>query len=577
MSPIRKRIVRLLEVRTPSPAESTADSLLRNDDLAPASPSRRTWGSGSYVAFWVADSLNINTLMIASTAVSTGLPWWAAWLGIIIGYTFVSLLVVLMAQIAATYHIAFPILARSSFGVWGALWPTLNRSVMACIWYGVQAWIGGQCVTLVLRSLAPNYINLHNSLPASSGTDTPNFLSFFLFSLISLPIVLIKPEKIRYFFHLKAAVVPIALIAFFAWSIVDAHGLGPIVRQPASISGSTYGWAFVSAVMSCLSNMATLVVNIPDVGRLAKTRKSVGWAQLLTIPISFSVTSFIGIIVASSSVPTYGTLIWNPVDLLGERLNRSPYSAGDRAGVFFIAVSLIIGQIGTNVSANSLSAGHDLSALLPRFISIRRGALVAAIVGFCMCPWHLLSSANSFATYLSAYSLFLSSIAGTIMCDYYVVRRGLLNVPDLYSADKAGTYHYTAGIHWRAFAAYLSGIAISVTGFAGVIGAQVSTAAEHIYIVAYPVGFLASGLVYLVLCTIWPVAGSINIIHDNKSWLAPQSYEDDAWWPQDEEEVHGKPKDSLQSLNRSDDEHDDSTKQRCQLDDTKGTVTQLEA
>lgn len=529
------RIFKLFEVRTPSEAESLSDSLLKSDDLLPTPPACRTWGGASYVSFWVSDALNVNTLMIASTAVATGLPWWAAWIAIICGYSAVGILVVCMARIAATYHIAFPILARASFGVWGAIWPVLNRAVMACIWYGVQAWIGGQCVTLVLRSLAPQYINLPNSLPSSAGIHTHEFLSFFLFSLFSLPIVIWRPEKVRIFFHIKAVVVPIALIAFFAWSVSDANGLGPIVKQKATISGSAYGWAFVETFMNCLANFATLIVNIPDVGRLAKSKKSVSWPQLLTIPLSFSITSFIGIITASSAYPTYGKLIWNPIDLLGERLDRDPYKASNRAGVFFIAISLIIGQIGTNVAANSLSAGHDLSSLLPRFISIRRGSLVAAIVGFCMCPWHLLSSANSFSTYLSAYSLFLSSIAGAILCDYYIVRRGHLTVPHLYSASKLSIYRYTAGIHWRAYVAYIGGIALSVTGFAGVVGADVSDAAHKIYILAYPVGFLTSATLYLVLCTLFTIPEGINILDDKlQSWLAPNSYEDDSWWPQEQ-------------------------------------------
>lgn len=528
-------IIKRLQIKGSEPKEgvSTADTFLRNEDLMPVEPERRSWGAWSFVAFWVSDGLNLNTFMIASTAVSLGISWWAAWLAIIFGYTFVSFLVVMTARIAAVYHISFPILARSTFGVWGALWPTLNRSVMACIWYGVQAWIGGQCVTLVLQCLAPNYINMKNSLPSSSGIKTYEFVSFFLFSLISLPIVYLKPDKVRFFFQVKSVVVPIAAIAFFAWSIADAKGLGPIVHQKASISGSKYGWAFVSTVMSCISNMATLIVNIPDVARMAKSKKAVTWSQIIAIPATFSITSFLGIIIASSSNVTYGQLIWNPVELLGQRLKVDPYNAGNRAGVFFIAMAFIIGQIGVNVAANSLSAGHDLAAMAPRFISIRRGSFVAAAVGFAMCPWHLLESSNSFATYLSAYSLFLSSISGTMLCDYYLVRRGLIHVPSLYTSDTQGSYRYLGGFNLRAFAAYLAGIAMGVTGFAGVLGANVSTAAEHIYTLAYPIGFLVSGLVYLALCTFFPVKGGVDVRSAGlKEFHEPQSWENDAWYPE---------------------------------------------
>lgn len=519
------------------PGESRGQAFMRNEDLLPVPPSRRTWGGLNFAAFWISDGLNLNTFMIASTAVSAGLSWGQAWAAIIVGYFVVAFLVVVTARIGAIYHVSFPILARSTFGVWGAVWPTLNRAVMACIWYGVQSFIGGNCVTLVLRSLIPSYNKMPNGLPQSAGIETYQFVSFFLFSLISLPIVYLKPQDVRWFFNMKSVVVPIAAIAFFAWSIVDANGLGPIVRQPSKVSGTKFSWTFLSALMSCISNMATLVLNIPDISRMAKSTRSVTWSQLLSIPLTFGITSFVGIIIASSSSVIYPErgLIWDPVELLGARLDTSPYDSGARAGVFFIALAFIIGQIGVNIAANSLSAGHDLAALVPRFITIRRGSFIAAAVGFAMCPWHLLSSSNSFATYLSAYSLFLSSISGTMLTDYYIVRRGVINVPSLYSPISherdpscLSHYYYTGGFNLRAFAAYISGIAMSVTGFAGVLGADVSTAAERIYILAYPVGFLTSGLVYLTLCQIWPVEGGVKL-NEHRQFLEPKSWEADEW------------------------------------------------
>ncbi|KAN0065820.1 uracil permease [Thecaphora frezii] len=535
------KLLRVIQVKGSDrlPGESHAQAFMRNEDLLPVPPSRRTWGGLNFAAFWISDGLNLNTFMIASTAVSAGLTWSQAWAAIIVGYFVVAFLVVATARIGAVYHCSFPILARSTFGIWGAIWPTLNRAVMACIWYGVQAYIGGQCMTLVLRCLAPSYNNIRNGLPASAGVTTRDFVSFFLFSLISLPLVYLKPQNVRWFFNVKSIVVPIAAIAFFAWSIADAHGLGPIVKQPAKVHGTEFSWTFLSTLMSCISNMSTLVLNIPDMSRMAKSTRSVTWSQLISIPLTFSITSFFGIIIASSSSVIYGREIWNPVDLLGARLEADPYDSKARAGVFFIAFAFIIGQIGTNIAANSLSAGHDLAALLPRYITIRRGSFVAAAVGFAMCPWQLTKDSNSFATYLSAYSLFLSSISGCMLCDYYVVRRGVLNVPSLFSSASkksdptaSSHYYYFYGFNLRAFAAYISGILMSVTGFAGVLGADVSQAAERIYILAYPIGFLTSALVYLLLCQVWPVEGGIKL-SEGRQFLEPKSWESDDWTTQD--------------------------------------------
>ena len=102
-------------------------------------------------------------------------------------------------------------------------------------------------------------------------------MCFFLFWLISLPAIWFPIHKMyvlppflasgrktnyvnsRHLFTVKAVVVPIAGITFFIWCIVKAHGVGPIIHQPSTVHGSTLGWNMVASLMSCISNMATLV------------------------------------------------------------------------------------------------------------------------------------------------------------------------------------------------------------------------------------------------------------------------------------------------------------------------------
>lgn len=478
-----------------------------------------------------------------------GLSWWQSWLCVWVGYLVAAAFVCLTGRIGAVYHISFPVTARASFGIWGSFWPVLNRVVMAIIWYGVQSYIGGihshpytwkcprltkigECVTLMIEAIWPSYRNLHNSLSASAGVDTKNFLSFFLFWLLSLPALWFPVHKVRHLFTVKAIYSPIAAIAFFGWAISRANGLGPIIHQPNTVHGSEFRWAMVKGIMSCIGNFAALIMNDPDFSRFARTPKDALWSQLFTIPIGFGVTSFIGIIVSSSSSVIFNDgYTWNPLDLLGKFLDGA--SSGQRFGIFVIATGFALAQLGTNISANSVSAGTDLTALLPRYLNIRRGSYICAAVGLAMCPvslppvfplglyphlcirrkiiltkkqWNLVSTSNNFTTYLSAYSLFLSAIAGVMICDYYIVRKGYLNIKALYSARTTDAYYYSFGFSWRAYAAYLSGIMVNIVGFAGAVGKDVPVGAQYIYNVNYFSGVLVSGIVYFVLTWIWPVA-----------------------------------------------------------------------
>lgn len=374
-------------------------------------------------------------------------------------------------------------------------------------------------------------------MPASSGTTTKDFLSFFLFSLCSLPAIWFPVHKIRHLFTVKSYYAPMAGIVFLAWSISRAGGLGPIVDQQHTVQGSKLAWAVIKGVMSAIANFATLIVNSLDFSRVARKPKDALYPQLFTIPISFAITSFIGIIVSSSSGVLYGEPIWNPLDLLGKFLDGA--SKGERFGVFIISSAFALAQLGTNIAANSISAGTDMTALFPWFLSIRRGGYICATVGFAMCPvissltiqfplyitvapltnnyayvtkWHLLSSSNSFTTYLSAYSVFLSSIAGPMICDYYLVRKGYIEVKELYSARKYSPYYYTFGFSWHAYASYFSGILINIIGFIGAVGIKVPIVATYLYNLNFFCGFIVSFVMYYILTRVWPIPAT------SKTW-----------------------------------------------------------
>ncbi|KAI9336197.1 uracil permease-like protein [Zopfochytrium polystomum] len=441
-----------------APGLTNAELMLQNDDLKPVEPARRTWRAYNFVGFWISDGFNITTWTITSGFLIAGLNWWQAWLAVWIGYIFTGVMVALGGRSGAVHHIGFPVVARSSFGIYGALWPVLNRAAMACVWYGVQSWIGGTCITQLLRSIFPSYADIPNSLPESAGVTTRDFLSFFIFWAISLPAIWFPVHQIRHLFTAKMILTPIGGMVFFVWSVVKAGGLGPILSQPATISGSEWSWTFLASIMSCIANFATLIVNDPDFTRFAR----------------------------------------KPSDAISSTTTRP---ARTRFGVFFISACFVLAQIGVNIAANSL---------LPRYISIRRGGFICAAIALCMCPWTLLSSSNNFTLYLSSYSVFLSSISGVLFCDYYAIRRGKLNVAMLYSNDTTHDYWYTFGVSWKAYAAYIAGILINIVGFAGAVSSPISDAATNMYHLAYFLGFIVASGTYYILWTIWPSPGMMK-------------------------------------------------------------------
>ena len=166
---------------------STAQMFLYNHDLRPVEEARREWAWYNYVFFWIADSFNINTWQIAATGIQAGgMNWWQTWISVWLGYALCGIFVSIGARVGTLYHISFPVAARSSFGIYGSLWPVLNRVFMSCIWYSVQTAIAGPTFELMLHSIFGKNLpqRIHDTIPDKDLTTFQFWdLLFWLFQL----------------------------------------------------------------------------------------------------------------------------------------------------------------------------------------------------------------------------------------------------------------------------------------------------------------------------------------------------------------------------------------------------------
>src|SRR5258705_8767847 len=135
---------------------SLHDSRLYNDDLAPVPPSGRKWGVLSFAALWISMSACIPTYMLASGLIGSGMNWSQAVLTIFLGNVIVVIPMILNAHAGTKYGIPFPVFCRASFGTTGANIPALLRALVACGWFGIQTWIGGDAIYKILGVFIPS-------------------------------------------------------------------------------------------------------------------------------------------------------------------------------------------------------------------------------------------------------------------------------------------------------------------------------------------------------------------------------------------------------------------------------------
>ncbi|MGA2133054.1 MAG: NCS1 family nucleobase:cation symporter-1 [Bryobacteraceae bacterium] len=440
-------------------------SALYNEDLAPVPQSRRDWSTYNYAALWVGMSVCIPTYMLASGLIAGGMNWWEAVGTILLGNLVVLAPMILNAHAGTKYGIPFPVLVRASFGVLGANVPAILRALVACGWFGIQTWIGGQAINAMLGIVAPAWAHF-NAGPA---------VCFLLFWLLNMAVIWRGIETIKFLEGIGAPFMLAIGVLLLWWVTRKAGGFGPVLSAPSRFHSTGEFWRFfVPALTGMVGFWATVALNIPDFSRYARSQKAQMLGQALGLPTAMTLYSFIGVAVTSASVVIFGEAIWDPVTLLG-RFHQP-------AVALVALIALLLATLNTNVAANVVSPSNDFSNLNPRRISFRTGGLITGCLGMVMMPWKLLGDYSAYIFgWLVGYSALLGPIAGVMIADYFIVRRRQLVLDDLYL--RGGRYEYHRGFNYRALAALAGGIAAGL--------------AIHDY--AWFAGFLAAGALHVAL------------------------------------------------------------------------------
>jgi nucleobase:cation symporter-1, NCS1 family len=465
----------MTDVHSGSLPETTIhDSSLYNKDLAPVPAERRTWRTYNYAALWISMSVNIPTYMLASGMIAGGMNWKQALFTVFLGNVLVLIPMLLNAHAGAQYGIPFPVFARACFGVLGANVPAILRALVACGWFGIQTWIGGEAISAMLVALVPSWAHL------SYGSA----LCFLFFWLLNVLVILRGIETIRFLQGISAPFLLLIGLVLLLWARSKAGGFGPMLSTPSKFR--TFGEFFrffVPSLTGVVGFWATVSLNIPDFTRYARSQRDQVLGQALGLPATMTFYSFIGIAVTSATLIIFGQALWDPVAVLSR--------LGNPFAVVLAMLALLMATLNVNVAANVVSPANDFSNLSPRRISFRTGGLLTCFVGIAMQPWKLMANYGSYIFgWLVGYSGFLGPIAGVLICDYFIIRKKILFVEELYQRN--GLYQYRGGFHWQALAALAAGVAVAFVGL-------IVPPLRVLYNYAWFVGFIVSFLVYFAM------------------------------------------------------------------------------
>ena len=469
---------------------------LWNEDLAPTSVAQRTWRWYHFAALWVGMVMCIPAYTLSASLIEGGMSGYQAVMTVFLANAIVLLPMLAIGHAGTKYGIPYAVLARASFGTSGARLPALMRAIVACGWYGIQTWFGGQMIYTLMGVLLGGDIG--GEKIAGLGINLMQLLCFLAFWAIQFWYIVHGMDSIR---KLETYTAPLKILICFVllgWVHQKAGGFGPLLDQPSQfVEGGKKAGQFWQTFWPSLTAMvgfwATLALNIPDFTRFAKSQRDQLVGQSVGLPVPMGLLAALAVIVTSATIVLYSKAIWDPVDLASRMTG---------AAVLIALIILLIDTVSVNLAANLVGPAYDFSALAPRLISYRTGGYITAAIALAMMPWKLLETTQGYIfTWLIGYSALLGPIAGVLIVDYYFVRRTELSVEDLYRED--GQYSYRKGWNAAALVAFVLGVLPNIPGFLNAAFPSafpdVGEGFKTIYTYAWFVGIAISALVYGVM------------------------------------------------------------------------------
>jgi NCS1 family nucleobase:cation symporter-1 len=474
-----------VELRPEALAEISQSSFY-NEDLAPVPVSKRNWTTYNYAALWISMAHCIPTYMMSSGLISEGMNWWQALFTILLGNTIVLIPILLNSHPGTKYGIPFPVFARAAYGTLGSNVPALMRALVACGWFGIQAWIGGEALNTFFKAIIPGWPTL---LGGPVGGHTPTeWLSFLLFWGLNIYIIYRGMDLLRKVENWAAPFVLIMTSLLLGWAIWRANGLGYLLNQQGKFHSLAEFWpTFILSLTGMIGFWATLSLNMPDFTRFGKSQRDQVVGQVVALPSTMTVFAAMGVMITSAAIVIYPHMrpadLWDPMKVVGQFQS-----------IAVIAISMftiVVATLAVNIAANVVSPANDFANAFPKWISFRTGGLITGIIGILMQPWRLLADPTGYIFgWLVGYSGGLGSIAGVLIADYWFVRKKRLELGDLYRPQ--GAYTYTRGWNWPAIVATLIGCALAWIGL-------VVKPLRPLYNYAWFVGFGAAFLTHWVL------------------------------------------------------------------------------
>ncbi|WP_213955426.1 MULTISPECIES: NCS1 family nucleobase:cation symporter-1 [unclassified Variovorax] len=462
-----------------------ADPRLINEDLAPVTGARKGWSYYSVFAMWMSDVHSVGGYTFAASLFLLGLSGWQVLAALVIGISVVNVLMNWIGRPSQQHGIPFPVMARVSLGVMGANFAAVIRGVVGIVWYGVQTYFASKAVATLVLVFFPDAASLHGM--SFLRLDMLGWACFLFMWFFQLLIFQRGMEAIRKFIDFCGPAVYLVMFLLMGWIIWKAGWSLDLTLSDKVLTGGEAWIAMGNAVLLVVSYFAALLLNFGDFSRYAKTERDMKIGNFLGLPINFILFAIIVVVVTSGSAKVFGHMIMDPIEIVGKIDNKWAVVLG--------SVTFIIATMGINIVANFVSPAFDIANLFPRHISFKKGGLIASILAVCVCPWIFVDSPKAITVFVSVFGAVLAPMFGVMVADFYLLKKQVVDVEQLYTMAPNGRYNYDGG--WNK-------VGLAALGLSSAIAIGWEFAAQLFHVIpdnnfGWFIGAIAGAVIYMAM------------------------------------------------------------------------------
>jgi len=463
-----------------------ADPGLYSHELAPLK--RQTWSRYNIFCYWMSDVHSVGGYVFAGSLFALGLTSWQVLVSLLAGIMIVQYFCNLIAKPSQIHGVPFPVMCRSAFGVRGANIPAMIRGLIAVGWYGIQTYLASHALVVLMLKFIPGvapYADLAQH--GFAGLSTVGWVAFMAMWVLQALVFWNGMGAIRKFIDFAGPAVYVVMFVLAGWMVYKAGWNNLNLKLgDKHLDGMGVITTMVTATALVAGYFAGPVLNFGDFSRYCKSFDEVRKGNFLGLPINYLAFSIVTVVTSAATVPVFGALITDPVEMVGRMDSLTAVLIG--------AVTFVLATIGINIVANFVPAAFDFTNLAPSKISWRMGGMIAAVFSIFVTPWNLFKSPEMIHYTIDMLACAIGPLYGILLVDYYLVKRRSVTVADFYTMAPTGRYWYQNGVNTKAVQAL---IPAAVIGFAcNIVPALAATLANFSIFVA---GGIA-GLVYWVLC-----------------------------------------------------------------------------